>query len=303
MPWLKGLAVAGVCVLGSVLIAADAPPVTGTPSGNLLTAGGGRVMILSPQGKVLWEHKTKLTHDAWMLPNGNVLYADGESVTEVAPDQKIVFQYKSEVQQGGGAYGCQRLENGNTLIAENSTGRILEVDAAGKIVFTLDLQPAKQGDHSNMRIARKLASGNYLVCLKGAKLVREYTPKGDVVLEIPLTNAAFSALRTPRNTTLVSSLDHIAEYDAAGKKIWEFANTDIPGVKITNMCGIHLLPNGNIAVGCYRAYDKGEGAALFEITRQKKLVWRYSDPKGPDTMMPIQVLDTSSKPLPGECLR
>ena len=301
---LKTLAAASVFVLGTALQAADASPVTGTLSGNVLTGTGGRVMILSPEGKVVWECKAGgLVHDAWMLPNGNVLYADGSAVTEVSPDKKVVFQFKPEAQQGGGAYGCQRLENGNTFVAANSAGCLLEVDPAGKIVFKLEVQPAKPGDHHNLRMARKLKNGNYLVCHSGAHVVNEYTPKGEAVLEIKVANIAFSAIRTPQNTTLVASLGHITEYDSTGKKVWDFANTDVPGVKITNMCGIQLLANGNIAVGCYRAYDKGEGSGLFEITREKKIVWRYSEPKGPDTLMPIQVLDKDGKPLPGECLR
>jgi hypothetical protein len=300
--WLKGLIVAGLCLAGSALAASDAPLMTGTPSGQLLVGGSGHVMILGTDGKVLWEHKTGLVHDAWMLPSGNILYADG-GVTEVTPDHKVVFQYKSEVTKGGGAYACQRLENGNTMIGENSTGRILEVNPAGKVVFTLQLAPAKEGDHSNMRLARKLKNGNYLVCLKSAKILREVTPKGETVMEIQTANITFAAFRTPKGTTYVSTLDRVIEYDAAGKKVWEFANTDLAGVTITNMCGINLLPSGNLAIGCYASYKNGEGTGLLEITREKKLVWRYSNPKGDSSLMAIEVLDANGKPPAGECLR
>jgi len=283
--------------------AGDAGPVTGTLSGNVLAAGDNRVMILSPEGKILWEYKTGLTHDAWMLPSGNVLFADGNSVTEVTPDKKVVFQYKAKVGQGGGTYACQRLDNGNTFIGENSTGRILEVDKDGKVVFEMPITPAKQGEHHNMRMARKLKNGNYLVCHSGAHTVKEYTPKGEVVLEIKVPNIAFSAIRTPKDTTLVASLGKISEHDSKGAIVWEFSATDVPDVKIRNITGMQLLPDGNIAAGCYSAYDKGEGTGLFEITRDKKLVWRFADPKTAGTMMAIQKLDKDSKPLPGECLR
>lgn len=300
---LKGLVVSAAFLLSTALAAEESDFMRGAPAGNLLVGGSGRVMILSPQGKVLWQQKAGLVHDAWMLPNGNVLFADG-SVTEVTPDNQVVFQYKPENGQGGGAYACQRLENGHTLIGENATGRILEVDASSKVVFSLPLQPTKPGDHNNMRLARKLKNGNYLVCLKAAHLVREVTPKGETVLEIKTANIAFAAVRTPGNTTYVSSLDAIIEYDAAGKKIWEFNKGDLAGTVITNMTGMHLLPNGNLAVGCYAAYNKnGEGAGLFEITRDKKAVWRYANPKGDGSMMAIQCLDASGKPLPGENLR
>jgi len=287
--------------------------VHGTLDGRVLASGSRCVVILDTDGKIVWRRdKTALVHDAWMLPNGNVLYADGKTVTEVTPDQKVVFQYIPKAQKGGGAYTCQRLANGHTLVGENSAGRLVEVDAAGKIVFTLAVHPARPGQHHNMRMARKLANGNYLVCHSGAGQVKEYTPKGKVVWEVQVDGKAFVAVRTVRGTTIVSAVNAITEFDATGKAVWTFRNSDIPGVKITNMTGFHLLPNGNLAVGCYRAYAGKEGCGLFEITRDGKLVWRYSNPAGPrtgptaspgSTMMAVQKLDAEGKPLPGEAMR
>jgi len=302
-PVLSVLLAAGVCLAGARAHAVDASLVTGSLNGNVLAAGDNKVMILSPEGKILWQHPAGLTHDAWTLPNGNVLFADGAAVTEVTPEHKVVFQYKAKVQKGGGTYACQRLEDGNTLIGENSTGRILEVEKDGKAVFELPVTPAKEGEHMNLRMARKLKNGNYLVCHAGAHLVKEYTPKGQAVLELKTPDIAFSAVRTPNNTTLVGSLKKIIEYDPKGTAIWEFSNTDVPGVKIGSITGIQLLPDGNIVAGCYRAYENNEGTGLFEITKDKKLVWRFADPRTTGSMMAVQKLDKDSKPLPGECLR
>lgn len=275
--------------------AADEPPVmTGTPSGQVLVGGSGHLMILSPAGEVVWEHKTALVHDAWMLPNGNILYADS-GVTEVTRDHQVVFSWKSDVAGGGGAYGCQRLANGNTMIAENSRGRIIEVDPQGKEVFAMDVPPGKQGDHNNLRLARKLPNGNYLVCHKGSNYVGEWTPEGKMVRQIKLDSIAFAAFVTPKGTTLVSSLGKVTEYDSEGKVVWEFRNTDIPGTKITNMTGVQLLANGNLVIGCYAAYQAGQGCGLFEITRDKKLVWSYAKPKGDGSLMAVQLLDQDGK--------
>jgi hypothetical protein len=278
----------------------SAANIVGEVGGTLLAAGDRRVMILSAAGAVEWEHPTALTHNAWMLASGNVLFADGATVTEVTPNHKVVFQYKSPEQKGGGTFSCQRLDNGNTLIGENSTGKVLEVNPDGKVVVELQTSPAAPGAHHNMRMVRKLKNGNYLVCHSGAHVVKEYTPKGGVVLELKTPNLAFAAIRTDKGTTLVSSLAKLIEFDAAGKIVWEFANTDIPGVKITNMTGLHLLPNGNIVTGCYRAYEKGEGTGLLEITRGKQLVWRLSDSKLAGTIMAAQKLDANGKAMAGE---
>lgn len=295
----------GFCLAAINARGQDGTWVEGRLDGQILTAGSRRVMILSPAGQVLWERQTGLTHDVWMLPGGNILYADEATVTEVTRDQKVVFQYRPAPNKGGGAFSCQRLENGNTLVGENSTGKVLEVDRQGKVVFSLQTSPFTPGDHQNMRMARKLKNGNYLVCQSGAARVKEYTPRGEVVLDLKVDKLAFSAIRTPAGTTLVSCLDKIVELDARGQAVWQFANTGIPGVAITNMTGMQLLPSGNLAVGCYQAYDKasGRGTGLFEITREKKLVWRYANPKGDGTMMPLERLDKDGKALPGECLR
>ncbi len=289
---------------GLYLVAAAAQqPVVGKLPGNVLAGGVNRVFVLSSEGKVLWEHKAGLVHDAWMLGNGNVLYADGQSVTEVTPGGEVVFQYKAKEQRGGGTYSCQRLENGNTVIGENSTGRVLEVDKDGKVVFELQAVPATKGAHHNLRMVRKLENGNYLVCQSGSRLVKEYRPDGKVVLEIKTPNLAFAAIRTDANTTLVSSLSHLYEYDAAGKVVWELAAKDIAGATVMNMTGMHLLADGDIAVGCYAAYKNGEGTGLFAITRDRKLVWRYADAKADSSLMAIQCLDADSKPLSGKCRR
>jgi outer membrane protein assembly factor BamB len=159
------------------------------------------------------------------------------------------------------------------------------------------------GAHHNMRMVRKLDTGNYLVCHSGANLVKEYASDGKVVWELKTPNLPFAAVRTTLGTTLVSTLDHLYEYDASGKVMWQFANTGLPGVVISNMTGLHLLPNASVAVGCYRAYSGRAGTALFEISRDRRLIWRYADPGGDSSMMAIQRLDERGKPLPGRCLR
>ena len=291
---------AAMLAIGGALAKADG--ITGEVGGKLLASGNG-VMILSASGEVEWQHPTQLTHDAWLLPNGHVMYADGDSVTEVTREHKVVFKYQAAEKGGGGTYACQRLTNGNTMIGENSTGKILEVDPAGKVVFELQTSPMTPGNHHNMRMARKLKNGNYLVCHSGAHVVKEYTPKGEVVLELKTPNIAFSAIRTAAGTTLVGALDKIMEFDAKGKVVWEFSAKDVPGVTIRNMTGLHLLPNGNIVTGCYAAYDKNEGCGLLEITKEKKLVWRLSNPKMGSSMMAVQKLGADGQPLPGDCLR
>lgn len=275
----------------------------GELKGQVLSTGSRRVRLMDPQGKILWQYRGTNVHDCWMLANGHVLFADGV-VTEVDPKtDEVVFQYKPKVTKGGGAYACQRLDNGLTMIGENSTGRILEVDKDGKICFALKVLPYKAGDHHNMRMARKLKNGNYLVCHSGAHRVREYTPDGEIVFDVEISNLAFSAVRLANGHTLVGQIDSITEFDPEGKKVWQFSNKQLEGVRINAICGLHVLPNGNIVAGVYAAYKDGRGTAMFEITRDRQLVWRYADPSADRNIMGVQMLDAKGRPLPGDTLR
>jgi len=266
---------------------------------NIAAAGQRRVILINKKGKVVWEYPATNVNDLTMLPNGNILFGEGKSITEVNMDKKVVFSYKPDAGKhtNEGAFFGQRLANGNTVISENAKSRVIEVNPKGKIVFVLDLSKTDpKPTHQNLRMARKLSNGNYLVCHSGKHLVREYTPKGEVVWEKKAKGLAFAAVRLRNGNTMISTLNQITEYDKTGKEVWEFKNTDLADHTITNMTGLHVLENGNVVIGCYAAYKKGKGFGCFEITKAKKLVWGYSNPKGDYCQMAAQLLNTR-KPL------
>jgi len=273
--------------------AAAEKSIHGAFDGQLLATGARRILLLDKDGKVLWSHKGGNCGDIWMLPNGNVLHADN-NVAEINPEtDETVWSYRPEQQKGGGTFACQRLANGNTVVGENSAGRIVEVDKDGKVVFELKLPMCKPGSHNNLRMVRKLDNGNYLGCHKGEAMVREYTPNGAVVFEVKGSAIAFSATRLPNGNTVVGHIENVTEFDPEGKVVWQFSKTELPDIKIGMICGINVLPDGTVVMGCYRAVHGPDGAAVCAVSRDKKLVWRYSVPsgKGDRNMMGVQVLD------------
>ena len=294
-----------VNLLPAAAAAPDQPRVQGKLTGQVLATGSGKVLLLDPAGKTLWQFKGGNCSDVWMLDNGNVLLADN-NVIEIDPKtNKVVWSYRPPQQKGGGTFACQRLAGGHTMVGENSGGRIVEVDKAGKVVFELKLPLCQPGSHNNLRHVRKLAGGNYLVAHKGPALVREYTPAGKVVFEVKVSQAAFSAVRLANGNTVVGHIDCVTEDDPKGKQVWQFDKRELAGVKVGMICGIHVLPGGNVAMGIYAFHRGPDGAGLLEVTREKKLVWRYIDTSqtGPRSMMALQVLDAKGKPLPGPALR
>jgi hypothetical protein len=214
----------------------------------------------------------------------------------------VVFEYKgtqSEVNTS------QALPNGNILLTEaGPEPRLLEIDRTGKVVVEFPLQCQKTNHHMQSRMARKLANGNYLVPQLLDKVVREYTPKGEIVWEYktpdePRDSWPFTAIRLPNGNTLVN-LTHgnwVVEVDPKGQIVWQVTNKDLPDAPLKDPCGAQWLPNGNIVVTSYAA--KGDALKLIEINRDKKIVWSRQDGK-PHGIHEFQILDTNGKPLESE---
>jgi outer membrane protein assembly factor BamB len=260
---------------------------------DILATGLGRVAIFAPDFSVRWEAPAGNISEAKMLPNGNVLFADNR-VVEVAPDKTQAVIYKPESKEG--SFTCSRLPNGNTLVGENSSGKVMEIAPDGSVAFTLQTRFVTEDQHHRLRYVRKLANGNYLVCHSGDHLVREYTPEGETIWEQKVPNIAFCTLRLENGNTLISSLDQITEFTKDGKIVWEFKNSDLPDLGIRNMTGFQKRKNGNLLIGCYAAYDEeGRGVGMFEITPEKKLVWAYRKPtdgrKVDQNMMGVEMLE------------
>ena len=237
---------------------------------------------------------------------GTFLFADGDTVTEVTPEKRVVFQYKSESQQGGGTYACQRLDNGRTLIGENSTGRVLEVDSTGKVLFSLQTQPFKAGQHHNMRMARKLVSGNYLVCHSGRARSKNTRPRARWSGEVKAPGGlAFAALRTPRGT------NGRLQPPRSNHRV-RFLGPRGLGVCLQGRPGRRGAESDRAALAAGRADSpraatgptRGARAAVCWRSHPKKRVaWRYVNPKADGTMMAVQLLSPEGRPLAGPCLR
>src|SRR4051794_40304846 len=166
------------------------------PGRRLLVADDSkqRLAIVAADGSLEWELKVGGIHDASVLANGNILLQQGwQKVVEVTPAKETVWEYDAGTMNGNEGkrvevHAFQRLANGLTMIAESGPARIIEVDRAGRIQHEIKLKVNPPNAHSDTRLVRKIANGNYLVAHESDGTVREYNPAGDVVweYEIPL---------------------------------------------------------------------------------------------------------------------
>ena len=247
----------------------------------------------------MWEYPAKNCNDLWVLPNGNLLFNTGHGVKEVTRDKKLVFNYQSKSE----IYSCQRLENGDTFIAECNAGRLLEVKPDGTISKEVRLLPSgKDGGHAYIRNARKLDNGHYLVAHYGPQKVIEYSADGDVVREIPAPGGPHSTCRLANGNTLIACGDkvkdqsQVIEVDPEGTVVWSVTSDDLPGISLKLMTGFHRLPNGNTVMTNWLGHGQfGKAPHIIEVTREKKVVWTFSDFKTMRTVSNVFILDTPAK--------
>lgn len=165
-------------------------------NGSTLIAdkGNKRVIMVTPDKKIVWEYSgngRELTavYGVRALDNGNVLIADQGNmedpesiarVIEVTADKKAVWEYSGLAAEficpslGG------RLENGNTLIADNAG--ILD----SKPVYVREITPGKEiaWEYSKgltcVYTLERLNNGNTLICAQCDGRIIEVTPEGEI---------------------------------------------------------------------------------------------------------------------------
>jgi hypothetical protein len=267
-------------------------------------ATGGETYLQDSEGKVTWSFP-KSTRDGWVLPNGNLLLAvsksnDGGSVVEVTREGKIVFEFKGTQAE---INTVQPLPNGHILLTEaGDNPRLLEVTREGKIAVEVSIQAQRKDHHLQTRMARKIANGNYLVPQLLDKVVREYQADGKIVWEVATPNWPFTAIRLDNGNTLINCTigNMTIEVDKDGKTVWQVSNDDFPVKPFDDACGAQRLPNGNTVITAYHA--KPGKTKLFEVTREKQIVWTYTDQRGAG-IHHFQILDTNGKEIAGRPLR
>lgn len=266
----------------------------------------GKVAEVSADGTIQWEYSCAHPQDCWALANGDFLFCHKGGAIEMNRDKKIVWEFKAG--ENTEIHACQPLPDGNVLVVENGPCRLVEIDRAGKIAkqIQLKLPPASIAIHDQFRGVRKTSAGHYLVCRKGEHQVEELDRDGKSLRLIPVPGDVHEALLLPDGHLLVTCGDghKVVELDAALKIVWELNENDIPGNPLRLMAGCQRLPNGNTVFCNYVGHGHvGEQPHVFEITRDKKLVWSFSDPVHFKTINQIQLLDVKGDVTMGEILR
>jgi len=271
----------------------------------LITQGNDRLVRLAEDGKIAWEMKWGGIHDIHVLSNGHVLVQQGAAkVAEIDPaTSKVVWSYDSASQNGNSGkpievHAFQPLAEGRLMIAESGVGRIIEIDRSGKLQKEIKLQVDHPHPHTDTRLARKLETGNYLVCHEGDGAVREYDgASGKVVWDYPIPmfgkeakpghgpeafgNKCFAAVRLKNGNTLISTGNghSVLEVTPAKEIVWKLEQHDLSGITLAWVTTLEVLPNGNYVIGNCHA-GPGQPLLIEVEPKTRKVIWkcdRYDD--------------------------
>jgi hypothetical protein len=260
---------------------------TGPITHRTLISGSGTIYIIGPTGNVEWTGPDG-DMDCWFLSNGNILHAYGTGARETKPDYVsgkggTVIWDRPTVD--GETHSCQPLDQGNFLVAESHNGGtsyIVEMDQSKTELKKLKVQfSATETSHTQFRQVRKLPSGNYLYCEQHGDGV-EIDPTGKELHRYP--SCTFEALRLANGNTLVTGgySTQILEYDQNIKVVWQVTPADFKALGITAhfIAGVVRLDNGDIVFSNWGAPPAE--AAVFQMTREKKIVWSLKQPNPTD---------------------
>ena len=241
---------------------------------------GNRIVELSDEGKVLWEHPIpSLAVMFKVLKGGHVMYAYGGNPTgvqEVDRDHKVVWDYKAKCEQ---VLGFDLLPNGNILVGEQGPCQAVEVNRKGEEVHVTALTTQEKGAHRQLRSIHKLKNGDLLGCHEGDAMVREVSPAGSVVWEYGPVDSVFDAIRLKNGNTLIAAgtQARIIEITPDKKIVWEFGAKDAPDLGLTWITGLQMLKNGNIVAANFLRGNEGKGVHAFEVTRDKRVLWTFAN--------------------------
>jgi hypothetical protein len=240
----------------------------------------GKLVEISDTGQKLWEHQTpSLTVMFNVLPSGNVFYPHGgdkRGAQEVDKQHQVVWSYTSPAAE---LLGGERLANGNSLLGEGGPPKALELDSAKAEVRSINVTTTEAAAHGQIRHIHRLANGNVLLALEGEGAAREIDATGKMVWEYKGVPRIHEAIRLPSGNTLLGGGDakRVLEVTPAGQVAWEFGASDAPELGIAFIASVQVLKNGDLLVCNWLGANGGNGVHAFQVTRDKKVVWKLDD--------------------------
>ena len=267
------------------------------------------IVVVGEGGEIEWQMQVGAS-DVWMLENGNVLAAlypskqfPSGAVAEIdRKTNEFVWTFKGREKE---ISTVQMIGDDQYLVAElGDSPKAIVINRAGDVLSETTLKCQTSNAHMETRMLRLLPNGNYIAPHLLDFAVKEYAPDtGEVVNTIATDDRGrekrdwpFTAIRLENGNTVISCTNgnRVIEVDTDGAIVWSVDNEDIGEELLADPCGAQRLPNGNTVIASYASNGSGK-VKLLEVTRDKKVVWRF---EGLDYgIHHFQILTTNGKPL------
>ena len=243
----------------------------------LVVDSSGKMFEFDRNGNVISEIPTRgAAFEIWKI-GGNYLYPHlgNKGISLVDKTGDVIKTYVSESE----IFTCQPLDNGGAVVGELTQKRIVELDSEFKISKIIPVKSEISG-HEVMRMARKLKDGTYLVVHPGDCAIRQYDMDGNVVLEIPTYKNTFAAHLLDDGNVVYTSQTAVVIADRTGNTVWKADSEDLEETAPQWLTGLEILDNGNFLVCNWLGHNReGMGAPLFEIDRNKNIIWSLRAPE------------------------
>jgi len=230
-------------------------------------------------GKVLqsWAAYGKC-HEVWLTQEGTSIVCGTKGIWKYDGTnlREVFFEPKKASME---IHTCQPLDNGDLLVAVNGPKVILELSTEGKIKKMIKVPYLRSEARLQISSVRKLDDGGYLFAASGDNKIFVINSKGVIKRTIDLSN-----LQEPYQAKRIHSAEMmdngniivgtgygacLLEIDPEDNIVWSLTPDDIPQLGIRYVGGFAVKSNGNLIVAAYNS-----AFPLFEINRDKRIVWR-----------------------------
>ncbi len=261
---------------------------------------------LNEAGEILCQKKLPgFAFDLWVLPNGDRLvpfYGFGSSGFVVFDEQgndKRLYTCPEGVDE---LFGCMPMPNGNVLLGDLQGKCLTQIAPDDTVVCKTPLFYDQENIHEIMRMPRLAKNGkDFWVVQPGLCAICCYAPDGQMLHQVPTRGDSFGVIEADNGNLIYSSIHGVFEVDLQGNEVWSLLPGDVPEMGWQWVLSLQLLQNGNLVLCNWLGHGHdGQGIPLFEVNRQKEVVWSCPVQDTIRNISAFHLLDTDAK---WDCLR
>lgn len=270
-------------------------------------------------GKLDWQYSIPMRtasgaiqefDDVTMLSNGNIVFACMSGAGIITPEKNLIWQYTCP--EGSETHSIQPIGKDSVMLMLNaSPAKILIFNTAeNKLLKEILIPTTATNTHGQFRHVRMTNKGTIMVPHLSEGKVVEYTLDGEAIWSVE-AQSPWAAVRLKNGNTLISGdrSKYTREVNFKGETVWELTQEDV-SFTLYNTQTANRLANGNTVIsnwcaGIKNTEEWANTVQVFEVTPDKKVVWKLSSWDSPDLgpSTYIQLLDEKGNPEKGELQR